>query len=79
MAVFEASRKLSLQFEGFVECCKQRIQNQTSRTKSASIELSESEFKMILDSLVEDGYIIRQERNSGIFKNRVTYQYNSEK
>ena len=77
--VFSSSRVIGKSFESFVEVCKHRIQTQTSRTKSASIELNDDEFQMILDSLVEDGYIIRQELNSSILKKRVTYKYNSEK
>ena len=80
MKIFAGSKDLkckSMRFETFIKCCKDRIEAEISRTKSPTIELSDDEFQMILDTLVEDGYIIRRKGTKPPLDIHVTYQYNS--
>ena len=76
--VFAGNRGLKYRFEIFVDGCRKRINRRTSQTKSATIELTDGEFQMILDTLVEDGYIIRRKGNRPPLDIHVTYQYNSD-
>ena len=79
MALFAGGdlKSKAFRFQIFVKCCKDRIQDEISRTKSPTIELSDDEFQIILDTLVEDGYIIRRKGTKPPFDIHVTYQYNS--
>ena len=72
------SRKIQFRFEIFVESCRKRINRRASRTKADTIDLTDDEFQMILDSLVKDGYIIRRKGNRPPLDIHVTYQYNSD-
>ena len=76
--MFSGCRNLQFRFELFVEGCKRRMNKQTSRTKADTIDLTDDEFQMILDSLVKDGYIIRRKGNRPPLDIHVTYQYNSD-
>ena len=75
---FARNRNLKYRFEIFVDGCRKMINRRTSQTKSATIKITDGEFQMILDTLVEDGYIIRREGTKPPFDIHVTYQYNSD-
>ena len=66
---------MELNFKLFVRFCTEEIEHRVKRTKSAAIELNESELKIILDTLVEDGHIIR--KRSGSLPFDTVYKYNS--
>ena len=78
--VFSGStcRNIQFRFEVFAEACRKRINRRASRTKADTIDLTDDEFQMILDSLVKDGYIIRRKGNRPPLDIHVTYQYNSD-
>ena len=56
---------------------KSEIKVQLAGKKSPALILDEGEMKMILDSLVEDGYVIGHESDKPPYG--LTYQYNSDK
>ena len=75
---FAGNRGLKYRFDIFVDSCKRRINKRAHRTNGDTIDLTDDEFQMILNTLVEDGYIIRRKGTKPPFDIHVTYQYNSD-
>ena len=77
MELFAEFKENNFYFHWFVEMCSNRINSEILKNQAdlPNVELQENDFKMILNELVENGYICCQ-RTRNKHPNDYVYRYN---